>query len=160
MVIKGYTLIELTVVVGLLAILSVGISSVVLLNTVSVTRTRNLTHVRESGDFALNQLKQLIRNAKTIKTCNNSTNELTLVNQDGGYTKLLSEDSRIASNSGIYLTPSDISITSFGITCLPDETTPSLVKLIFTAQLAGDTSVRTSPTLNFETSISLRNANN
>lgn len=159
--VKGYTLIELTIVVGLVAILAIGISSVVLMNTVTANRTRNLAHLRESGDYALGQLKQLVRNAKNIESCNSTTNTLTLIGQDGGSTEIAleleSEIGRIASGSANYLTPSDITISALNLTCLPDDLEPTLVKVSFTASLATETQSKESPVLNFETSISLRN---
>lgn len=157
---KGYSLIELTIVVGLVAILGVGISSVVLMSLVTTNRTRNLTHVRETSDYAILQIKQQVRNARSIVSC--TGNSLTLIGQDGGITTFSLETvgsyERIASNSGIYLTPSDIDIENFSLTCLPDETEPELVKLSFETQLASE-GLRESenPLTNFETSITLRN---
>jgi len=160
MVKPGYTLIELTIVVGLVTILAIGISSVVLMNTVTANRTRSLAHLRETGDYSLNQAKQLIRNAKTITSCNSTTHTLTLTNPDGGSTTLYlffeEELGRIASNSGTYLTPNTINIKDFSLTCFPDDYEPSLIKINFTAIPA--TPNATEPSLIFETSVSLRNS--
>lgn len=157
----GYTLIELTIVVGLVAILTIGISSVVLMNTITAARTRNQTHIRSSGDYSLNQLKTLIRNAKSLDTCDESEDSLTLTGVDGGSTtvalELESGNGRIASGSGNYLTPSDTNVTSFTVTCLPNESEPRLVKLSFDSTLSGRPAGRDNPVVSFETSITLRN---
>lgn len=159
---QGYSLIELTIVVGLVALLGVGISSVVLMSLVTTKRTRNLTHVREVGDYATTQIKQLVRNSKRIEACDSANNTLTLRNQDGDTTlistEIVGDYERIASGSGNYITPSDIKVESFSITCLPDDTNPELVKVRFDSQIASETlKPRENPLINFETSISIRN---
>lgn len=159
---KGYSLIELTVVVGLVAILGVGISSAVLMSISTTIRNRATTHVRESGDYALNQVKQLIRNSKSILACDSNGNTLDILGLDGGTTSIslesAADSNRLASGSGQYLTPSDITLSSFSLTCLPSDTEVELIKLQFSAELSSQTAKdRENPLVNFQTSVSLRN---
>lgn len=159
---KGYSLIELTIVVGLVAILSIGISSVVLMNTITANRSRNTILIKEAGDYSLNQLKHLVRNARAIIACNSTNNTLSLQNLDGD-TTLISLESpgevgRIASNSGTYLTPAAITVQNFDLTCLPNSTNPQLIKFSFDSSLANSSvPEREKTTINFETSVEIRN---
>jgi len=155
---KGYTLIELIIVVGLVSILSIGISSAVLINATTATRTKNITNLRAAGGYSLNTIKQLIRSSRSITACDSDT--ISLQNQDGATTTISLEldnsVNRIASNSGIYLTPDDISIVNFTITCLPNNAEPTLIKLSFDTELATPTTTKESPTLHFSTSVTPR----
>lgn len=158
---KGYTLIELTIVVGLVAILAIGISSVVLMNTITANRTRNQTRLRTTGNYSLNQIKGLVRNAKSIDICDEAADSLTLTNFDGGTTNLSLELNggveRIASNSGTYLSPADVAISDFTLTCLPTADAPNLIKISFSSTLSDRPAGRENPVFFFETSVTLRN---
>jgi len=159
---SGYSLMELTVVVGLVSILGVGISSAVLMSIITTSRTRGLSHIRATGEYSMSQMKQLIRNSKLITTCDSVNESLTLLNQDGGSTSLGTETvddvTYIASNSGNFLTPADINIEALDITCSPSDTDPQLIQVQFDATLARDTLRKVEkPTIHFETSIQVRN---
>lgn len=157
---KGYTLIELVVVVGLVSILAIGISSAVLINATTSSRTKNTTHLRSVGDYSINTLKQLIRSSRSITACDSSANTLSLQNPDGGTTnvsrELDNEIGRIASNSGVYLSPSDASITSFTVTCLPSDSEPTSIRLSFDTELSTTSTTKESPTLHFSTTVTPR----
>lgn len=161
LILAGYTLIELTIVVGLIAILAIGISSVVLMNTLTASRTRNLTHLRSSGDYSLNQLKTLVRNARSIDSCSSTTNTFSFTSYDGGTTLVALEldgtTGRIASGSGTYLTPDSVHVENFSVTCLPTSLDPKSIKLTFDSSIAGLSPGRENPIIPFETSITLRN---
>lgn len=156
----GYTLIELVIVVGLVSILAIGISSAVLINATTAIRTKNITHLRSVSDYSLSQLKQLIRSSRSITSCNSSANTLTIINQDGNTTTIALElddgVGRIASNSGVYLTPADTTITNFSLSCLPTDIEPTLINLSFDADLSTTSTTKESPTLHFNTSITPR----
>lgn len=158
---RGFSLIELTVVVGLLALLSLAISSSLLMSIVSTNRVRSITKVKQAGNFALDQIQSLIRGARTLSACDSSLDSLTLVNQDGGSTILTTEldgsFTRIASNSGIYLTPSNLDIANFSLTCTPTDDNPNLIKISFNLVDPRNPSTRENPNLSFETSVNLRN---
>lgn len=159
----GYSLIELTIVVGLVALLSVGIASVVLSSIVQSSRIRNQIKSRQAGEYTIGQMQQMIRNARTIASCDSAANNLTIVNLDGDTTTFLAEttgtSTRIASNSGFFLTPEDVTAgSSFNIACSPDDTNPTLVKISFDLKRNLDTPRETeNPPVHFETSVSLRN---
>jgi prepilin-type N-terminal cleavage/methylation domain-containing protein len=158
---RGFSLIELTVVIGLLSVLTLAISMVMLTSIITSNRVRTTTKVKQAGNYAMGQMQGMLRSSKAITDCDNTDETITFVNPDGGVTQLLSQSdgshTRIASNSGTYLTPDTTSTTSFGITCEPTESDPTLIKVSFELQDTHTTRATENPILHFETSINLRN---
>ena len=156
---KGYSLIELTIVVGLISVLSVTISGIVLSTIVNSTRIRNQVKLRQAGDYAIGQMNTLIRNSRSINSCNSLSSTVTINNIDGGTTDIMLEGTQIASNSGVYLTPSDLEISNFTLSCLPDDTDPRLINILFTLTLPGGGTGKASesPTETFSTSAEIKN---
>jgi prepilin-type N-terminal cleavage/methylation domain-containing protein len=160
---SGFSLIELIVVIGLLSLLTLAISSIMLTSVITSTRIRTTTKVKQAGNYALGQIQSMIRNAKTVTECDSSGYAIEIVGSDGGSTRLLSEiDSvsgitRIASNSGTYLTPATTTVNGFVLTCSPSDTEPTLVKVSFDLQDNGSETSTRNPSLHFETSVNLRN---
>ena len=164
MVIKrGFTLIELIVVIGLLGLLAVAISGIMLTSLVSSSNVRSATRVKQAGNYVLGQAQNLLRNAKAVVACNSGATPpfITFINPDGGQTTLTSEfdgtNTRIASNSGMYLTPANLAISSYSLSCAPSDTNPALVNFSFDLKDTTSSRAALSPLLHFETSVSLRN---
>lgn len=159
---KGTSLIELVVVIGLIALLSLAMSAIMLSTIISSNRVRRLTELKQAGDIALNQIQTLIRNSRNIESCSSSANLLTTTNPDGKTTDIYSESdgvsTRIASNSGIYITPDTILVNNFDIICQPDDTTATIFKISFdlTHRVAAGNN-RENSTIHFETTTSTRN---
>ncbi len=158
---RGFSLIELTVVVGLLGVLTLAISTILLTSIVTSNRIRTTTKVKQAGNYALGQIQSLLRNAKSVTLCDSANSAITIVGQDGGVTLLTSEsdgqNERIASGSGYYLTPENITAPTFSLTCEPSDQDPSLVKVAFDLQDTVSSSPTQNPLLHFETSVNLRN---
>lgn len=166
---RGFSLVELLVVIGLLSLLMLAISSTMLMSIISSNRIRTTTKVKQSGNYAIGQIQGMIRNAKSISVCRNDISSTTFTNPDGGSTTIFSQSDgtnmRIASNSGVYLTPANLVVSSFALTCLPTPTNPltsetgtTLVKVSFDLKDQLTTARTTeNPLLHFETSINLRN---
>lgn len=156
---KGYSLIELTIVVALISILSITISAIVLTTIVNSNRIRNQVKLRQAGDFALGQIGTLIRNSRHVLACDSVGSVITLENTDGGTTSFMLEGTQIASNSGVYLTPSDLETTNFSITCLPSDSEIRLVNIGFTLELPGgdEGKAAENPTASFATSAEVKN---
>lgn len=116
----GYTLIELVVVIALSAILLIVLTTFFFATILGGTKSANIQEVKEAGQYAMNQITYLIRNAKSIdpnQVCDGSNQStFTIINQDLNSTEFSSISSggntRLASNSGTYLTPSDIAVHS------------------------------------------------
>ncbi|MFH2085832.1 MAG: prepilin-type N-terminal cleavage/methylation domain-containing protein [bacterium] len=153
---RGFSLIELLVVVSLLTLLSLLIASLMLTSIVNTTRIRTNTRIKQAGNYAINELQSFVRNSKSILNCDSTANTLTLLNFDGGQTTYSLAADRIASNSS-YLTPTNLTVLSYSISCSPDDTAPQLVQFSFDLKdTLSSRSIDYSP-LHFETSISLRN---
>jgi len=159
---SGFSLIELIVVIGLLSLLTLAISSIMLTSVMTSARIRTATKVKQAGNYAIGQLQGLLRNAKLVTSCDSANNTITIVNPDGGTTQILAElddqgVTRIASNSGVYLTPVSINANTFSLICDPSDTEPTLVKLAFDLQDTQTAKATQNPILHFETSTNLRN---
>lgn len=159
---QGNSVIELTVVIGLISLLAIAMSAIMLTTITSSNRVRLVTRIKQAGDYTLGSIQTQIRNAREVTSCDSSLDELIYTGQDGGSTTLTLETNstiaRIASNSGVFLTPSNLNISNFNITCEPSDTEPTTIKIDFDAT---DTVNRgnVNPSLHFETTIGLRNNN-
>lgn len=159
---RGTSIIELVVVVGLISLLALAMSAIMLTTIISSNRVRRLTQIKQSGDLAVNQIQTLIRNSSQIEACDTSTDILTTLNPDGETTDIMVEDdgtsTRIASNSGIYMTPNTLEVAGFSITCEPNEANPVLFKISFDmAHTVSSGNERENPNLHFETTVGIRN---
>jgi len=158
---RGFSLIELIVVIGLLSLLMLAISSTMLMSIVSSNRIRTVTKVKQGGGYAIGQIQRMIRSSKSITTCDTITPTISLVGQDGGTTEILTESDgtnvRIASNSGMYLTPANMEISAFTISCEPTSAEPTLIKFAFDLRDTKSTQGIQNPSLHFETSVNTRN---
>lgn len=111
---KGFTLLELLIVVSLTVILMLSASALFLTFLVSNTKGNALQRVNEEGEYALSQMEFLIRNSIEIlpnssgQTCEQDMTELVIRSIDNGTTMFAAEEvggvTKIASNSGVYLT--------------------------------------------------------
>jgi len=158
---NGFSLIELTVVIGLISLLTLAISASLLANLMASNRLRNTTAIKQAGNYVLDQFQTLLRNAKAIDSCDSSANTITITNFDGYSTTLATEiassNTLIASNSGVFLTPSSLNVSNYSITCYPSDTNPQLVSVSFDLANPSIVHARESRTLHFETSVNLRN---
>ncbi len=159
---KGFSLIELIIVIGLIAMLMLAISSSLLMSIISSNRIRKATATKQAGNYALDQMQSLIRNSKDITVCNSSS--VTVTNSDGSDSIIELKEGRLVINTTNYLTPSNVVVnTSALFTCYPVDTTPlsnaksNLIKIVFTLQDSEMSRSTENPVLHFETSVNLRN---
>lgn len=158
---SGFSLIELTVVVGLLGVLTLAISTIMLTSILTSNRIRTTTKVKQAGAYTLTQIQSLLRSSKAVALCDSSDASISVIGQDGGVTQIAQQidggTTRIASGSGLYLTPADVRVESFTLNCTPSDAAPTLVKVSFDLRSTIATSQTQNPLLHFETSINLRN---
>ncbi|GEM_PF-939765 len=164
----GYSLIELTVVVGLTSILAVAITAIVMTSLVSSTRIRSLAKVRETGDYVISQVRNTLRNAVLVNECSSTNGDslddyITITSPDGYQTTLeTSLDNgtlKIASNSALgtlFLTTDRAILESFDLKCDPSDSDIGLVQIRFTLT-TDNASEREKPHVSFETSVEPRN---
>lgn len=154
---KGTSIIELVVVIGLISLLALAMSAIMLTTIVSSNRIRRLTQIKQAGDYVINQVQTLIRNARYIDSCDTTNHILTTLNPDGRTTDILLENGRVASNSGTYMTSDTLSVTNFSVTCEPTQN-PVLIKIEFDmTQKTSSGNSQENSTLHFETTTNLRN---
>jgi prepilin-type N-terminal cleavage/methylation domain-containing protein len=161
---SGFSLMELTIVIGLISLLILAISSTMLMSVVTSNRIRTATKTKQAGNYAIEQIQSFVRNAKSVKICDSANNTLTLINQDGGTTQYFLDSGRIASGPGEYLTPATTTTTLFNLDCAPSDTnatsnadSTTLINLSFSLQDTLTTTSLQNPVLDFNTSINIRN---
>lgn len=169
---RGYTLLELLVVMSILVLIMLSASALFLSSTLGNTRTVRTQIVKNEGKFALTQIEFILRNAVQIipnsqgQTCQTGMSELYVLSYDNKLTRLLKETdtsdskSKIASNSGVYLTSGSVNITSgptFDCQESSDKTT-QFVTVTFTLSKGNATTDQTKEIISetFKTSASIR----
>lgn len=126
---QGFTIIEILFALVILASMGIVLSQTFFTSTRSNTKEEILKEVKQNGDFALDTMERIIRNAKSLSsTCGSSNQQsITVVNPDGGSTILGCQNdsdlsgsyTRIASTSAVtgslpkYLT-STLVTTTYG----------------------------------------------
>lgn len=101
---KGFTLIEILVVIGVLAIIVV-VGSTSFFNLLKGSmKTRTISLVNQNGDYALAIMERMIRNGEIIEnsdgqTCVSGMNKIKIINPDGDWTEFSCEGDTISSNS-------------------------------------------------------------
>ncbi len=119
----GFTMVELLIVVTLSVMLMLGATALFMTFLIGNTRTNADQTVKAEGEYALSQIEFLLRNSVELisnsygQECEASMQEIAFLSYDGGVTYLFGEEdedgfTKIASNSGVYLTSSDVDITS------------------------------------------------
>src|SRR5574341_1852665 len=117
----GFTLLEVLVAIGIMALVGTLIAQVFFTTTRSNTKVEITKDVKQSGDFAVEVMSRIIRNAVSITTvCAESgttTSTITVTNLDERETTfgclLDGTVTRIASTSGTrtdYLTPTNVTL--------------------------------------------------
>ncbi|MEK7513539.1 MAG: type II secretion system protein [Patescibacteria group bacterium] len=155
---KGFTLIELMVVVVIFALFSVTLMGL-LLATLRGSNKAQLTQVlHQEGDYALMNMARTIRQGKSA-AC--GSGQITVENNDGGtiiFSRVLNESVyKIASNSSQFLTGTRGTVSNLAFTCYVNETGQTTVTLGFTLAAMSGVQVQEKFTQDFATSVSLRN---
>lgn len=159
---SGFTLLEMLVVTGLIALLGVVFSSSFFSILKGTSKATVTTEVRQNGDYALSVMEQLIRNAKPTPSCGGSF--VTITGNDGGVTTFACTTGvggKLTSNSSS-LTTTSVRVLSCSFNCLPASAiSPAGVSLSFT--LSQNTPLGVSPrpqeqsTQSFQTTVFQRN---
>ena len=106
----GFSLIEMLVVVTLLIIIALIGTNLFLGTLTSSNKAAIGLSLKQQGDYAMSSMVSMIRSAVRIESC--SASSLTIRNPDGLTTQFTLANSKIASNSGNYLTGDDVAVTS------------------------------------------------
>lgn len=176
----GYTLIEILVSIGILAIAAVLIVQVLFTTMHANTKTQILSDTKQNGSFALDVMSRMVRSAQLVQTSCGSgittASSVQLTNADNTQTifKCLSDGSsaRIASVSGTgvisYLTAGTVTVSASGgstcndsslaFSCPPASGIQSSLTVAFTLGRLGVTgSAYESGSSSFQSTVDIRN---
>ncbi|HUV43035.1 MAG TPA: type II secretion system protein [Patescibacteria group bacterium] len=161
---KGFTLIEILVVVSLFGIIAVIGSGSFFSLLRGSTKSKTVSAVKQNGDYALGVMERMIRNARYLEensneqTCELGMTRIKIKNPDGGSTEFSCDSSTISSNSG-ELISGGLTLSSCAFDCREDgDLDPDVVAISFT--LLSGASVghpEEGAVIDFKTTISLRN---
>lgn len=165
----GFTLIEILVVVGLLAIIAVIGSSMFFTTLRSSGKSKTLTRVKQNGDYALSTIERLIRDSEEVITnsdgslCEAGMNKIKTKRLDGSEVEFTCEEEGtvnglIASNSA-RLTSNEVKLDNCSFDCSSQgEFYPQIVSIDFTlSQAAETTRLEEQASVNFKTTVNTRN---
>ncbi|MFC1653227.1 prepilin-type N-terminal cleavage/methylation domain-containing protein [Patescibacteria group bacterium] len=156
---KGYTLIELVVVTGIVGVIGVVSVGLFLSTLRGGGKTTGLNDIRGNGDYAITQIERMLRSAIRIEgTCSDDMTSISLLNPDGNITVFSTVSGRIASNSG-YLTSSEVDLASdVDFDCQKlDSGTPATVSVTFELFKAATSGVAGGgESVEFSTAVQLR----
>lgn len=158
---KGFTFIEILVVIALIGIISLATSQIFFTVLQSESKGEITKEVKQNGDYALSVIEQMTRNAQDvdISNCNNSGTSFTITNSDGGTTIFDCSTTQISSNSS-FLTNTlvDVSSCSVNVVCPTPATSPKYVYINFTLSQHGPTAgVAQNASETYQSTITLRN---
>ena len=130
--IKGFSLLEILVVITVFSMLAILTTQAVILTLKGSKKSESLTKVRGNIDYALATIERNIRNADSIVECSDSNTDIISYHDENGVLTSFSCDSDsdggyIASASG-RLTSSEIDVTSCSFVCedVVGETNPAV----------------------------------
>ena len=107
---QGFSLIEMLVVITLLVMLALIGVSLFLGTLTNANKATIALSLKQQGENAMSQMVNMIRSAARIESC--SASSLTIRNPDGQTTQFTLSGTKIASNSGLYLTSDDVVVTA------------------------------------------------
>lgn len=156
---KGYTLIEVITVSGIMALFSLTLIGIFLATIRGGNKAQLVQRVHQSGDFALKSMARLIRASDEISSCGAS---ITVEQADGSSTVFSIEDDagvdRVASNSAQFLTSNSHQASDLDFTCYDGDVGNQVVTIRFTLTAGGGegSQVQENLTQDFATSVSTR----
>ncbi|MCX6792392.1 MAG: type II secretion system protein [Candidatus Gottesmanbacteria bacterium] len=113
---QGFTLMEILISVGILAIVATLLAQVLFTTAHVNKKTEILTDIKQDGNFALDIIGRMVRSAKSIDKC--LLGELDITNPNNNVTIFTCDAGRIASESAshppVYLTSANVTLSSSG----------------------------------------------
>lgn len=137
--IKGYTLIEILVVITIFVSLSVLVTQSLLLSIKSTRKSMAITKVRENLSTAVGLMERNLRNARSVTSC--ASNTIVYVdadNEESSFSCDLGGDLLWGGNN---ITSSDVDLTTCTISCSPLESPPVNVTVNLTGESTASSGV-------------------
>lgn len=168
---KGFTLLEILVVVGVLGVVAVIGSNLLFTTLRGSTKARVLVEVKQNGNYAMEVMERMIRNARSLKSqCQSGMTEFRIENPDLGKTTFACldvgmADPRISSGSGsplsyVRLTNDKVKVDSCTFDCQRGEKgiRPDTITINFTlSQAQASSRPERQARVDFKTTVTLRN---
>ena len=163
---KGFTIIEIVVVVGILGVIAAIGTNMFFTVIRGSNKSKNLTTVKQNGEYALSVMERMIRNSSTIITnsdgdiCESGMVKIKIMDSDKQETEFEFVDDYIASNSS-RMTSDQVKVTSGVFNC--DNSTgdfnPKTIVIDFTLDqnISPTSRVEEEASINFKTTIETRN---
>jgi prepilin-type N-terminal cleavage/methylation domain-containing protein len=169
---KGFTLIEILVVVGLLGIIMVTVTNIFFSGLKAKRKTDSINVIKQSGSYAMGVMSKMIKNA-TEATCSADQKSITITNYDETTTTFWYEGShgcssqveskRIALDSSVdaddtCLTADNLYLSDYSFSCNDDSIgNPPTVTINFTLSNGTLSDIIGYASEHFTTTVSLRN---
>lgn len=173
----GFTLLEILLAVVIIGGISIILAQSFIATTRGSTKSELVSDIKQSGDFSLKIMEQLIRSSQSVTPCIGTPGtSLQVVGNDGGTTTFgcyydsSLNISRIASESGVnrlFLTPTNVTLggtscfdnrMSLRFTCTSYPGQPSSISVMFTlSQQGSPVSQIERAQASFQTTINVRN---
>lgn len=155
----GFTLIEIVVATGILSTVGLIAATIFFSSLKGGTKTEILKEVKQNGDFAISLMSMMIRNAREVSVCDETSNpQIEIVNPDWQTTRFLCDytSGKIASNSA-YLTSENLAVSDCSFTCWPQSKGQKKIQIAFTlAQRGSPLRVEEKAQATFETTVYTR----
>lgn len=154
---KGFTLLELLMVVSLLGLVLIAVTGL-LGNIFSGSgKSRALQAVKQNGQFALSTMERTTRRAKSLTTCSGGTLIVIVPETTGDVTYTFDRSGNSLRRNGVNLTGADVRVTGFSCSLTPAAVgNPAVVKITLTLDRPSLTLDEMAIAQTFETSVSLR----
>jgi prepilin-type N-terminal cleavage/methylation domain-containing protein len=162
---KGYTLLELLTVIGILSVIGGIVVSIVFISLRGAKKSDLVEGLRQNGDTAMTQMIKQIRYAKSLNTpasCvpSSNTSSITITSLDTNtQTTFACSATTISSNSASLMDTNTISVSACSFTCTQQTLNdpPSInIKFTLSPKTAGALA-ETKATIPFQSSVTLRN---
>lgn len=156
---QAFTLIEVVVVAGIMALFSITLISVFLATVRGGSKSQLTQVVHQEGDFVLKTMVGVIRGAQSV-SCDGSSADVTTLTGSVINFGLVDDDgiSRVASDSSTFLSGNRSSVTQLNFECVSGLLNNQVVtiNLELTADNAGGGQVQEKSVQTFATSVSTR----
>ncbi len=160
---KGFTLIELMVVMAVTIFVGGIIGSILFSSLRGTNKSNALTTVRQNGNFALIQMTKMIRDAKKLNSPCTISDTINFSSFSGGDTVFICDLSNpqgptISSNGASLLDQNAVSVSSCAFTCTQNsESDYPTIGISFTLGTLTSQAQEKTVSIPFQTSVTMRN---
>lgn len=148
---RGFTLIEMIIVMGLLGLISVVASGFLLVSMMASSKAQVTKEARQSGAYALSVMEGMILNSASVG-CTPAENVINIKDFGGNLTTFQCLSGQIASN-GAALTAGNVEVSNCVFDCTITPGLPGKVAINFTVSRAKGTRVDERASVVFSTQV-------